>query len=98
MRADYRHLRAGTWYEREVGSPSLPALALLVAVTAAFLLLIQWLTGDTTTIWLIGEVRWLDELLSGTGLLLMLFLSVVLMVIGYRSSDFVFVSTPCVRG
>ena len=54
--------------------------AVLVAVTAGFLLLIQWLSGDSTTIWLIGEVRWLDELLTGTGLLLMLFLSVVLMV------------------
>jgi CysZ protein len=54
--------------------------AVLVAVTAGFLLLIQWLSGDTTTIWLIGEVRWLDELLTGTGLLVMLFLSVVLMV------------------
>lgn len=55
-------------------------LALLVAVTAAFLLLIQALAGDTTTIWLIGEVRWLDDLLSGAGILLMLLLSVVLMV------------------
>lgn len=54
--------------------------AVLVAVTAGFLLLIQWLSGDSTTIWLIGEVRWLDELLTGTGLLVMLFLSVVLMV------------------
>lgn len=56
------------------------SFVLLVAITAGFLLFIQWITGDTTEIWLIGEVRWLDDLLGWTGFFLMLFLSIVLMV------------------
>lgn len=53
---------------------------LLVAISTAFLMFIQWATGDTTTLPLIGEVRWLDDLLGWSGFLLMLILSVVLMV------------------
>ena len=56
------------------------SFVLLVAITAGFLLFIQWITGDTTEVWLIGEVRWLDDLLGWTGFFLMLFLSIVLMV------------------
>ncbi|MEM7076734.1 MAG: EI24 domain-containing protein [Pseudomonadota bacterium] len=55
-------------------------ILLLVAATAGFMLLIGWLTGDTTTLPLIGEVRWLDDLLSWGGLALMVLLSVFLMV------------------
>lgn len=55
-------------------------LALLIAATVGVLWFIQWLSGDTTTIWLIGEVRWVDDLLSVAGLGVMLLLSIVLMV------------------
>lgn len=55
-------------------------LALLIAATVGVLWFIQWLSGDTAQIWLIGEVRWLDDLLSVAGLGVMLLLSVVLMV------------------
>lgn len=52
----------------------------LIAVTVGFLMLIQWATGDTATLPVIGEVRWLDDLLGWSGFLLMLLLSVFLMV------------------
>lgn len=55
-------------------------LALLIAATVGVLWFIQWLSGDSAQIWLIGEVRWLDDLLSVAGLGVMLLLSVVLMV------------------
>ena len=53
---------------------------LLVAVTTGFLMFIQWATGDTTTLPLIGEVRWLDDLLGWSGFFLMIALSIFLMV------------------
>lgn len=53
---------------------------LLVAVTAAFLMFIQWIAGDTSTVPLIGEVRWIDDFLGWSSFFVMLFLSVVLMV------------------
>ncbi|MDX1784894.1 EI24 domain-containing protein [Roseovarius sp. ZX-A-9] len=55
-------------------------IALLVAVYAAFLALIAWLVGDASTLPLIGEVRWLNDLLGWSSLLLMILLSVFLMV------------------
>ncbi|WP_319826555.1 EI24 domain-containing protein [Thalassovita sp.] len=55
-------------------------LALLVAVYAGFLWLLQALTGDTATLPLIGEVTWLDDLLGWSSLLLMMILSVFLMI------------------
>ncbi|QIE47631.1 hypothetical protein G5B38_16925 [Pseudohalocynthiibacter aestuariivivens] len=55
-------------------------IALLVAVYAAFLGLIAWLAGDTSTLPLIGEVRWLNDLLGWSSLLLMILLSIFLMV------------------
>lgn len=55
-------------------------LALLISATVGVLWFIQSLTGDTSTIWLIGEVRWIDDLLSVAGLGVMLLLSIVLMV------------------
>lgn len=55
-------------------------LALLIAVTAGLLGLIGWLTGETSTLPLIGEVTWLNDLLGWGGLILMLVLSVFLMV------------------
>lgn len=55
-------------------------LALLVAVYAAFLWFLQSLTGDTTTLPLIGEVTWIDDLLGWSSFGLMLILSIFLMV------------------
>lgn len=55
-------------------------LALLVALYAGFVSLIGWLTPDTFTIPLLGEVRWIDDLLSWGSILLMIGLSVFLMV------------------
>ena len=55
-------------------------VALLVAATAAFVGLIGWLTGDSTTLPIIGEVTWLGDLASWGSILLMLILSVFLMI------------------
>ncbi|WP_239520665.1 EI24 domain-containing protein [Pseudooceanicola aestuarii] len=55
-------------------------LALLIASYAGFLLLVQWTMGEEAVIPLIGKVQWLDDLVSITGILVMLFLSVFLMV------------------
>ena len=55
-------------------------IALLVAVFAGFLWLLQVMVGDQATIPLIGQVTWLDDLLSWTSFIVMIFLSVFLMV------------------
>lgn len=55
-------------------------IALLIAIYAAFLYFLQSVTADTTTLPLIGEVTWLDDLLGWSSLGLMLLLSVFLMV------------------
>ncbi|MEM8773996.1 MAG: EI24 domain-containing protein [Pseudomonadota bacterium] len=55
-------------------------LALLVGTCVLFLMFIQWATGDSTNVWLLGEVRWLDDLLSWGGVGLMIILSVFLMI------------------
>jgi CysZ protein len=55
-------------------------LALLIAATAGFVWLIGWLTGEEVFLPLIGEVRWVNDLLSWGSFFLMLVLSVFLMV------------------
>ena len=55
-------------------------LALLVGATAGFLYLINSLIGDSTTVPLLGEITWFDDILSVSGLLVMLTLSVFLMI------------------
>lgn len=55
-------------------------VALLVAVYAGFLWLIQALVGPEATLPVLGEVRWLNDLLSLSSLLFMMILSVFLMV------------------
>lgn len=54
--------------------------ALLVAFYAGFLWFLQWSLGDSTSLPLIGEVTWLNDLLSWSSLILMIILSVFLMV------------------
>ncbi|KMK65792.1 EI24 domain-containing protein [Puniceibacterium sp. IMCC21224] len=56
------------------------AAALLVGFYAGFLWLLNAMVGDTTTVLLLGEVRWLNDLLSWGSIGLMLILSVFLMV------------------
>ncbi|WP_264210431.1 EI24 domain-containing protein [Leisingera thetidis] len=55
-------------------------VALLITAYAGFLMLIQWLVGPEATLPLLGEVTWLDDLLSIGSLFFMLVLSVFLMV------------------
>ena len=54
--------------------------ALLVAAYAGFLWLIEWLVGPEATLPILGEVRWLDDLLSFSSLIFMIVLSVFLMI------------------
>ncbi|WP_425040188.1 EI24 domain-containing protein [Primorskyibacter sp. S187A] len=54
--------------------------ALLVVSYAGFLMFLQWLIPESNTLPLIGEVQWLDDLVSWSSVLLMLILSVFLMV------------------
>lgn len=55
-------------------------LVLLIAATAGVMVLINALAGESATLPLLGEVRWLDDVLSWGGLALMLVLSVFLMI------------------
>ena len=55
-------------------------LALLVAATAGLLALIQSMVTDEVGLPLIGQVTWVDDILSISSILIMLGLSVVLMV------------------
>ncbi|WP_375175461.1 EI24 domain-containing protein [Pseudooceanicola sp.] len=55
-------------------------VALLVAVYAAFLGFLQWSVGEEATLPLVGEVTWLNDLLTWSSLGVMLILSVFLMV------------------
>ncbi|MCB1335180.1 MAG: EI24 domain-containing protein [Roseivivax sp.] len=54
--------------------------ALLVAFYAVTLGFLNWITPDDATLPLIGEVKWLDDLVSWSSLLLMVILSIFLMV------------------
>ncbi|KUP93916.1 EI24 domain-containing protein [Tritonibacter horizontis] len=54
--------------------------ALLIAAYAALLMLIQWLVGPDTALPFLGEVTWLNDLLSVGSFFLMMLLSVFLMV------------------
>ena len=55
-------------------------LLLLVATYALFLGLLDWLIPEELSLPLVGAVTWIDDLLSGASILLMLFLSTFLMV------------------
>ncbi len=54
--------------------------ALLVAVYAAFLLFLGWLFGDEVVVPLVGEVTWLNDLLSWSSFFVMVLLSTFLMI------------------
>lgn len=55
-------------------------LALLIGTYAGLLFLVEWLTGETTTLPIVGEVTWVGDLLSFGSLVLMVVLSAFLMV------------------
>lgn len=55
-------------------------LALLFGAYAGLLWLIEWLTGETTELPLVGEVTWVGDLLSWGSLLFMVVLSAFLMI------------------
>lgn len=55
-------------------------IALLVGATAGLLALIDWLTADSIDAPIVGEITWLDDILSFAGVFTMLALSVFLMV------------------
>ncbi|GAA0298403.1 EI24 domain-containing protein [Rhodovulum strictum] len=56
------------------------SVGLLAAIYAVVFLLIGWLVPDSITLPWIGTVAWVDNLLSGASLILMIVLSVFLMV------------------
>ncbi len=55
-------------------------IALLFGVYAAFLGVVNWLSPDSVTLPIVGEVTWVDDLLSWGSILLMIVLSIFLMV------------------
>ncbi|ETW12951.1 hypothetical protein ATO8_10418 [Roseivivax marinus] len=55
-------------------------VALLFVFYAGFLWLVAWASPEQLTLPLVGEVRWIDDLLGAGSILLMLVLSVFLMV------------------
>ncbi|MEQ8896549.1 MAG: EI24 domain-containing protein [Roseovarius sp.] len=54
--------------------------ALLIATYAGLLFIVEWLTGDTTDLPLVGEVTWVGDLLSFGSFIFMVVLSAVLMI------------------
>ena len=55
-------------------------IALLVGTYAIFLGVLDWLVPEELTLPFIGPVTWIDDLLSGASILLMVFLSAFLMI------------------
>ena len=67
-------------FRRVLGLGIVLTLVLLIGASAGFVWLINALTGEQAFLPIIGEVRWLDDLLSWGSLFLMLFLSIFLMI------------------
>jgi uncharacterized protein involved in cysteine biosynthesis len=55
-------------------------LGLLIAASVGFMALVGWLVGEDASLPFIGQVTWLNDVLSWTSLLVMIVLSVFLMV------------------
>lgn len=70
---DRRFLRVVLW-------GVLLSVALLAGVYAGFVALLDWVTPETLTLPIVGEVAWVQDLLGWGSLLLMIGLSVFLMV------------------
>lgn len=56
------------------------ALALLIGFSAAFTWFTNWITPEELWVPILGEIRWLDDLLSWGAAFLLLFLSIFLMI------------------
>ncbi|MCX7560306.1 EI24 domain-containing protein [Sulfitobacter sp. F26204] len=56
------------------------ALALLIGFTAAFAGFLDWMVPEKLWLPILGEVTWINDLVSWGALFLMLFLSIILMV------------------
>ncbi len=56
------------------------SLALLIGVTAGFSWFVEWITPEDAWLPVLGEVRWLNDLLSWGAVFLLGFLSIFLMV------------------
>ncbi len=67
-------------FRRVMAVGILLTIALLVGAYAGLLSLINWSVGEETTIPVLGEVRWLNDLLGLTSFIFMMVLSVFLMV------------------
>ena len=67
-------------FRRVLGLGILLTFVLLVASYAGLLWLVNTLVGQEATLPILGEVRWLNDLLSWSSLLFMILLSVFLMV------------------
>ena len=55
-------------------------IALLIGATAGLVAFVDWIAGDSTNVPGVGEITWLDDILSWGSVLLMILLSVFLMV------------------
>lgn len=67
-------------FRRVLGLGIVLTIALLVAMTTAFLWLINSLAGGSAFVDILGEVRWLNDLISWGSFFLISFLSIFLMV------------------
>ncbi|MEO9897260.1 MAG: EI24 domain-containing protein [Paracoccaceae bacterium] len=55
-------------------------IALLIGATAGLVAFADWIVGDSTDVPIIGEITWLDDILSWGSVILMFVLSIFLMV------------------
>ncbi|MEO9819311.1 MAG: EI24 domain-containing protein [Paracoccaceae bacterium] len=55
-------------------------IALLIGATAGLVAFSDWIVGDSTDVPVIGEITWLDDILSWGSVILMFVLSIFLMV------------------
>lgn len=67
-------------FRRVLGLGIVLSIALLVAVTTGFVWLINSLTGEAAFFDILGEVRWLKDLISWGSFFLISFLSIFLMI------------------
>jgi len=67
-------------FRRVLGLGIVLTIALLVAMTTAFVWLINSLSGGSAFVDILGEVRWLNDLISWGSFFLISFLSIFLMV------------------
>jgi uncharacterized protein involved in cysteine biosynthesis len=67
-------------FRRVLGLGIVLTITLLIGASAGFVWLLDTLAGESTFLPILGEVRWLDDLVSWGSIFLMFFLSIFLMV------------------